>query len=545
MVSIIVPVYNVENYIDRCLESVVKQTYTDIEILVMEAKSTDRSLEKVLAWARDDDRFTIVSRRDGGLGPARNYALQIARGEFVIFLDSDDWLDLDYVEKTVHMAQTDPEIDVVMTGFYMHGFDNETHICTESWKNGIYDDLSIKKQIIVYGNNSMWSKLIRKDLLIEHAIEQPALPYEDLAVYPAIIAAARKIGIINDAFLHYQMARPGSLMCNIGNLQKFAQVIDYSERLLKENVFCKRYLSAFYMCMYRHFIHAHRQVLGEQYIYALKQELSKNYYAEKFRGTKILSRFRYVVYGGFSSRWTVHRLFEGKERLKEHFAFTTLVSQMCDEGTDLNGMIQHDNTFRLWCIDQDIKKAFPKRLNSLSPKSEEDTLYFIDFVNECQDIVRIGEFSYITMSEALAEAVPDMEERYPVIAWDSSQYWDLWRLGCDKLVALIKRHCNLERVVLFQIYLAKRYQENDEIKLYEGQDAVERKNQLLCRMYSYFREKLPEVKCYEAADELLYTDITGQEVIAQPEYLNVFAYNSLWQRLEIDLVEEQYGEFAQ
>lgn len=545
MVSIIVPVYNVENYIDRCLESVVKQTYTDIEILVMEAKSTDRSLEKVLAWAKDDDRFTIVSRRDGGLGPARNYALQIARGEFVIFLDSDDWLDLDYVEKTVHMIQTDPEIDIVMTGFYMHSFDDEVRTCIESWKNGIYDDLSIKKQIMVYGNNSMWSKLIRKDLLIEYAIEQPALPYEDLAVYPAIIAASRMIGVINDTFLHYQMARPGSLMGSTNNLQKFAQVIEYSERLLKESAFCERYLSAFYMCMYRHFVQAHQQVLKEQYPYILKQELRKDYFAEKFRGIEMLTKFQYVVYGGFSSRWTVHRLFEGKERLKEHYTFTTLASQMCDEETDLIGMIQHDNTFRLRCIDQDMNKAFSKRLSSLPPESEDDTLYFFDFINECQDIVRINELCYITMSEALVEAVPDIKERYPVISWDSGQYWDLWKLSCDKLIGLLKDYCNLERVVLFQIYLTKCYKENDEIKLYEEQAAVDRKNQLLCRMYSYFHEKMPEVKCYEVADELLYTDVTGQELIAQPEYMNAFAYNSLWQRLEIDLVEEQHGEFTQ
>ena len=113
-VSIIIPVYNVEEYIDRCLQSVVNQTYTNIEILIMEAKSEDNSLSKVKKWENQDDRIIVVSRKDKGLADARNYAMNMAVGKYIIFLDSDDWIDMNFVEKTMEIAMSDSQIDIVM-----------------------------------------------------------------------------------------------------------------------------------------------------------------------------------------------------------------------------------------------------------------------------------------------------------------------------------------------------------------------------------------------------------------------------------------------
>ena len=168
MVSIVIPVYNVEKYIDVCMESVVHQTHSDIEILVMEAKSTDNSLEKLIGWAKDDDRVTIVSRKDGGLGPGRNFAIRMVQGEYVTFLDSDDWFEYDYIEKMLETIEKDPEIDIVFSEVKFH-FEklNISRFAHNSWPNGIYDGIVQKKRMMRYGNNSIWGKLYRTSLFVQ------------------------------------------------------------------------------------------------------------------------------------------------------------------------------------------------------------------------------------------------------------------------------------------------------------------------------------------------------------------------------------------
>lgn len=538
MVSIIVPVYNVEQYIDRCLESVVKQTCSDIEILVMEAKSADKSLDRVLAWAKNDDRFTVVSRRDGGLGPARNYALKIARGEFVVFLDSDDWLELDFVEKTLQAVRQDPEIDIVMTGFYRH-MNSETRTYKEALKDGIYDDVEIKKRIMVYGNTPMWSKLFRRELFLSNRIEQPALPLEDLAVYPALIAAARKIAVCNSAFVHYQASRPGSLSESISNLYLFPKVMEYSEGLLRRDPLCGRYFPAVYWWMYRKLCGTYA------YLQSLKDDLAEiECFDARYRDMGTMVKPPYVVCGGFPSRWTVHRMLNGKERLRKHFAFTGLISQMSGGSARWDRRITHENVFRELCISQDVQKDLAGELREDS-ESQDNTIYVFDFLDECQDVARLSESCYITLSEALEEIMPECRKIYPVISWDSEQYWSLWKLSCEKLAGLLCEHIDPKRVVLFQYYLAGRYKEAGRLIPYETQEDIRRKNRLLRRMYGYFLERMPEIRTYRVSDELLYTDVTDQEWDAQPDYLNSFAYDSMYQRLEIDLVEERYGGLAE
>lgn len=99
LISIIVPIYNVEAYIDRCVESLVKQTYSNIEIILVDDGSTDRSVEKCEKWLKQDSRIKIVQRSNGGAAAARNTGLEQAQGEYVMFVDSDDYVSYTICEK--------------------------------------------------------------------------------------------------------------------------------------------------------------------------------------------------------------------------------------------------------------------------------------------------------------------------------------------------------------------------------------------------------------------------------------------------------------
>ena len=115
MVSVIIPVYNVEKYLSRCLDSIINQTYRDLQIICINDGSTDNSIQILKKYAAIDNRIVIVNQENKGLSEARNAGLDIANGEYVSFIDSDDWIDLDYYEVLVDLIEKN-DADIVMAG---------------------------------------------------------------------------------------------------------------------------------------------------------------------------------------------------------------------------------------------------------------------------------------------------------------------------------------------------------------------------------------------------------------------------------------------
>ena len=112
-VSVIIPVYKVERYLDACVESVIGQTYTDLEILLVDDGSPDRCPAMCDAWAEKDLRIRVIHRKNGGLSAARNTGIEAASGEFLIFADSDDRMEPDAVRRAVE-AQRQYDADLVL-----------------------------------------------------------------------------------------------------------------------------------------------------------------------------------------------------------------------------------------------------------------------------------------------------------------------------------------------------------------------------------------------------------------------------------------------
>ena len=116
-VSIVVPIFNVELYLNRCIESIVKQTYSNIEIILVDDGSTDQCSVICDSWEKKDDRIRVIHKENAGLGMARNSGLEIATGKYIFFIDSDDYVDLNIVEKCVASAQKN-NADAVLYGRY-------------------------------------------------------------------------------------------------------------------------------------------------------------------------------------------------------------------------------------------------------------------------------------------------------------------------------------------------------------------------------------------------------------------------------------------
>lgn len=116
LVSIILPIYNVEKHLDRCMESVLNQTYSNIEVLMIDDGSTDSCPEKCEDWAKKDYRIRVIHKENAGLGEARNTGLENANGEFLFFIDSDDYVSEDLVESCLKI-QKEQDSDIVLYGF--------------------------------------------------------------------------------------------------------------------------------------------------------------------------------------------------------------------------------------------------------------------------------------------------------------------------------------------------------------------------------------------------------------------------------------------
>lgn len=174
MVSIVVPVYKVEKYLERCVESLRSQTLRDIEIILVNDGSPDRCPELCEALARQDSRIRVVHKQNGGLSSARNAGLRVASGAYVGFVDSDDTVDLDMFEK-LHKAIVREHVDFVMSDYVRVPEEGESYLKTLDIRSGRYNKDDLRREIfpqLIMGENvdygpllSVWHCLYRTDFL--------------------------------------------------------------------------------------------------------------------------------------------------------------------------------------------------------------------------------------------------------------------------------------------------------------------------------------------------------------------------------------------
>ena len=203
--SIIVPVYNVEEYLPRCLDSILNQTYEKFECIVVDDGSCDSSGVICDEYANKDSRIKVIHQQNSGLGAARNKGLGNASGEYILFCDSDDWIEKDLLfELSKNVERTNP--DVVIYGF--------AHILTKEKNLKIYykDEIDrIKDNLLTdEWTCSACNKCIRKRFLYGKQFPVGGL-YEDAFFIPQLVFQAEKIEVIEKYFYNYDLRREGSI----------------------------------------------------------------------------------------------------------------------------------------------------------------------------------------------------------------------------------------------------------------------------------------------------------------------------------------------
>lgn len=204
LISVIIPAYNVEKYIKACLDSLINQTYSNFEIIVVNDGSTDQT-EEILRSYQSNPKFRIYSQKNGGLSAARNQGLKLANGELVCFIDSDDSVKFDYLEKLAAPFFEDSAVDITVCG-YQEKFENSVinHALKSQKITGrkATEDLLIKQQDF---DVLAWNKLYRKKLFVSHHIEYPVgqIHEDNLTTYK-LFSHAQKVVYISDVLYIYQ-----------------------------------------------------------------------------------------------------------------------------------------------------------------------------------------------------------------------------------------------------------------------------------------------------------------------------------------------------
>lgn len=205
-VSVIVPVYNGDKFLNKCLESVANQTLKDLEIIVVNDGSKDNSLDIMQKFKNKySDIFKIIDIPNSGVGTARNKALDIASGEFIKFLDADDYLELNILEKMYNIAKEN-NVSLVRGNYHQFlGKLNLGDMCSWSGlKGNQLVDVQKNKDYIIKETSGIGNKLIRRDLIGDLRFPEKT-KWEDLAIMPVIVASASKVYHMDEEVYNYRV----------------------------------------------------------------------------------------------------------------------------------------------------------------------------------------------------------------------------------------------------------------------------------------------------------------------------------------------------
>lgn len=243
-VSILVPIYNVEKYLDQCLDSIVNQTLKNIEIICINDGSTDGSLKIIQKYADNDSRIRIIDKKNSGYGHSMNLGIEAATGEYVGIVESDDYAEFDMFETLYNLAKKD-DLDIARSNFYYYTSKTDTHIKSNLSvvpHNKVYapaNELSV-----FYQQPSIWASIYRTSFIKENEIkflETPGASYQDTAFSFKVYSLAKRFEIIDKPFIHYRIDGGSSSFQN--NTKVYCVCDEYEEikRFIKEKGLYEKY----------------------------------------------------------------------------------------------------------------------------------------------------------------------------------------------------------------------------------------------------------------------------------------------------------------
>lgn len=300
-VSVIMPVYNVEQYISQAIESVLNQTYKNFELIVVDDGSPDRSGEIAEAYARKNAAVRVIHKKNGGLSDARNAGTIMATGKYIVFIDSDDYMEANLLESTVCAAE-EQKADVVMFGYFIERINAEEEIVEREPIYYPYESTDLKNiqidsnlvQMVGYA----WNKVYRSQLLKQNNLmfTKGLSVVEDIVFNSAVFTKLQKLIIVDKPLYHYTHRERKTLVnmfhkdvfmlhkVGIASRKKLFEALGIKQNMINEFI-SLGHLSGIRYCCANLFYYKNELKSKEKYNYIklmLNDQLTKQL-IEKFR----------------------------------------------------------------------------------------------------------------------------------------------------------------------------------------------------------------------------------------------------------------------
>ena len=253
LISIIVPIYNIERYVGFCIESIIRQTYANLEIILVDDGSRDKSSEICDLYAKKDIRIKVIHKSNGGLVSARKAGLQESNGVYISNIDGDDWVEPDFIEN-LYSAIAKADADAVCAGHSRDLFSKSEHFfnyirsgvyegegLSRLWENMISCEEFYRPGITTY----VWNKLFKREILapIQMEVDNRISIGEDGAVTYPYLLKCKKVAVIENASYHYRQREDSMLKQKAGFLdeaRKLKYLYDYLSRWAEGNEHLQR-----------------------------------------------------------------------------------------------------------------------------------------------------------------------------------------------------------------------------------------------------------------------------------------------------------------
>lgn len=518
MVSIIVPVYNVEDYIDECMKSIVNQTFSDIEILLIVGQSSDRSTYKCQEWSLKDKRIRIIKEKQRGLGPARNQGILEATGEYIVFVDSDDMIRPTYIEKMYNkiVSSNADLVECDYSKIRIYGKEKEYVPCTEILKK----EMNISQKLLL-GSVTMWKIMTKKELWIDNNIIQPFAAAEDFCTYPILLFASKRIVNVPEDLYVYQKYSTRIRNYSYATAITSFQIAEAMKFVLDE-------------CIKRHFFETHKDVLdryilrwisrycspcinilNDEEYFEMKQTFI-DVYSRYFDNSKLFSE---IIFGGFNTSRIVNKL-PIIEDPYCRFNFTSLISIMSKRSKKYQ--IAHENKYREFMLKREYDNVFFKLIEKQKPK-----YFFFDLLEERHDILEIGAMLF-TKSDAYDEASIDFNGIVRIIKRESDECQKIWKQSCILFFKKLFTYIAPQNIIMIKIYLTEQYGDGKNKYYFSDLNKIRKINNLLKEYYQFIEDNFHEIQIVEVNqnDKYYYTDI-NYEFGCYPWNLNE------WENIEI------------
>lgn len=540
-VSVIIPVYNVVLYLDQCLESICTQTYRNLEIVLIDDLSTDGSLQKCRQWEKKDGRIILITNQNhAGLGASRNAGLYAATGEYIVYVDSDDWIDKNYIGILYEAIERTGADYVSSIGFYEV---EEGKISRNTFlPAGVYSGDTGKMLVLLKDAPAVWKKIYNRKWLVRMDLFQPELCYvEDWAFDIGLVLQAEKIVLIPEIGVFYRVDREGRLTNDPIESQcaSLEKGIAFGLDKARQTGLLDRYRNIILRYILRSYFLRKEEAVSQNSIEALQilERVKSDVLIKQFSCQNVDSHRKHLCFGSFFLRRVVLGTAIYAENL-EYFGFSSIISA-CSRGKEIQAYNQ--NKFREEQVSKDIRGAFLDEIDAVKEK----TVLFLDFLEERYHVLELEDGGYITASETYRDSLVEDIKIKNTVQSGTDVFISLWKERCLAFVEHLELKKDYMDIILIKSRMALQYGDFNRKRTFSNVQELKDQNGMLSGLEDYFLKRCQNknifVRTFDLPEQYSFADeqfMYGCE----PQYMNGALHTYLGMKIFQEDIKSSTGQ---